>query len=95
MLAYERPPARVILANYATLDMRERCRALGAHAVFDKSTEIEDLVTWLAAKQIAFTQNPKWVVAPNPPALPTAVWINPSPPMETTTPEKSDPSTLN
>ena len=31
---------------------------------------------------------------PKPPALPTAVWINP-PPMETTTPEKSDPSTLN
>lgn len=31
----------VVLSNYATDDMRERCRALGADAVFDKSTEIE------------------------------------------------------
>jgi len=38
MARYERPPQRVVLTNYATLDMRSRCRALGADAVFDKST---------------------------------------------------------
>jgi DNA-binding NarL/FixJ family response regulator len=31
----------VILTNYATLDMRRRCLALGADAVFDKSTELD------------------------------------------------------
>jgi len=50
--AYERPPQRVVLTNYATGDMRSRCRALGADAVFDKSTEIEELVEWLAASQV-------------------------------------------
>lgn len=49
---YERPPQRVVLTNYATDDMRSRCRALGADAVFDKSTEIEDLVAWLAASHM-------------------------------------------
>jgi DNA-binding NarL/FixJ family response regulator len=48
---YERPPRRVVLTNYATPDMRSRCRALGADAVFDKSTEIEELVAWLSASQ--------------------------------------------
>lgn len=46
---YERPPRRVIVTNYATPDMRRRCRELGAEAVFDKSTEIDQLVDWLAA----------------------------------------------
>ena len=50
--AYERPPQRVVLTNYATRDMRSRCRALGADAVFDKSTEIEELVEWLSASQV-------------------------------------------
>ena len=50
MQAYQRPPARVVLTNYATAEMRSRCRALGAEAVFDKSTEIEDLVDWLAQR---------------------------------------------
>ena len=49
---YERPPRRVVLTNYSTADMRSRCRALGADAVFDKSTEIEDLVAWLVATQV-------------------------------------------
>jgi len=31
----------VVLTNYATDDMRERCKALGADAVFDKSNEID------------------------------------------------------
>ncbi len=31
----------VVLSNYATADMRARCAALGADAVFDKSNEID------------------------------------------------------
>jgi DNA-binding NarL/FixJ family response regulator len=31
----------VVLTNYPTPDMRARCLALGADAVFDKSTELE------------------------------------------------------
>lgn len=31
----------VILSNYATLEMRAQCLALGADAVFDKSTELD------------------------------------------------------
>lgn len=34
----------VVLSNYATDDVRKRCKQLGADAVFDKSTEIEALV---------------------------------------------------
>ena len=47
---YERPPERVVLTNYATQAMRERCKELGAAEVFDKSTEIEQLVDWLATR---------------------------------------------
>ncbi|MEO6363691.1 MAG: response regulator [Caldimonas sp.] len=47
---YERPPERIVLTNYATEAIRERCKKLGAIAVFDKSTEIELLVDWLAAR---------------------------------------------
>ena len=47
---YERPPERVVLTNYATDAMRARCKELGAAEVFDKSTEIEGLVEWLAAR---------------------------------------------
>lgn len=31
----------VILTNYCTVDIRARCMALGADAVFDKSTELD------------------------------------------------------
>ena len=34
----------VVLSNHATPDMRKRCSQLGADAVFDKATEIDDLV---------------------------------------------------
>lgn len=37
---------RVILTNYATSDMRERCGALGAHRVFDKSCDLDDLMAY-------------------------------------------------
>lgn len=39
----------VVLSNYATLDVRERCAALGVDAVFDKSNEIDALVDYCIA----------------------------------------------
>lgn len=36
----------VVISNYATADMRRRCAELGAEAVFDKSTEIDALITY-------------------------------------------------
>ncbi len=50
MQAYQHPPERVVLTNYASLEMRSRCKALGAEAIFDKSTEIDDLVEWLTTR---------------------------------------------
>lgn len=37
---------RVVLTNYATKDMRAACHALGADRVFDKSSEIEELLDY-------------------------------------------------
>jgi DNA-binding NarL/FixJ family response regulator len=37
---------RVVLTNYATADMRERCGVLGAHRVFDKSCDLDDLFAY-------------------------------------------------
>ena len=37
---------RVVLTNYATLDMRAACRKLGADHVFDKSSELEELIAY-------------------------------------------------
>ncbi len=37
---------RVVLTNYATPDIRETCRALGADRVFDKSSELEELIAY-------------------------------------------------
>lgn len=48
--AYEHPPERIVLTNYATEQIRSRCKALGVAEVFDKSTEIEKLVDWLASR---------------------------------------------
>lgn len=36
----------VVLSNYATTDMRRKCLELGAHRVFDKSNEIDSLVSY-------------------------------------------------
>jgi two-component system, OmpR family, response regulator len=36
----------VVLSNHATQDIRWRCAQLGADAVFDKSTEIDALLTY-------------------------------------------------
>ncbi len=40
----------VVFSNYATREMRTRCAQLGVDAVFDKSTEIEALVSYCAAQ---------------------------------------------
>ena len=37
---------RVVLTNYATPDMRNICRDLGADRVFDKSSELESLIAY-------------------------------------------------
>ena len=37
---------RVVLTNYATPDMRAKCAALGAHRVFDKSNELDELIAY-------------------------------------------------
>lgn len=36
----------VVLTNYATADMTERCKSLGAHRVFDKSNEVDSLIDY-------------------------------------------------
>jgi DNA-binding NarL/FixJ family response regulator len=38
----------VVLTNYATLEMRQRCRMLGANQVFDKSAELDELLAHCA-----------------------------------------------
>jgi DNA-binding NarL/FixJ family response regulator len=42
------PGKRVVLTNYATNEMRKKCLELGADRVFDKSNELDDLVTYCA-----------------------------------------------
>jgi DNA-binding NarL/FixJ family response regulator len=36
----------VVLSNYATPDMRRKCLEMGADKVFDKSNEIDNLITY-------------------------------------------------
>lgn len=36
----------VVLSNYATADIRQRCAQLGVDAVFDKSNEIDALIDY-------------------------------------------------
>jgi len=46
----------VVLSNYATPDMRRKCVHLGADAVFDKATEIDDLIDYcLRHRQAQFS----------------------------------------
>lgn len=47
-LAADRLPSQkvVMLTNYATPDMRERCLAAGADRVFDKSTELDGFLAY-------------------------------------------------
>lgn len=51
-----RRPALVVLTNFASPDMRRHCLSLGAVRVFDKSSEIDDLLDFcseLAEQQAA------------------------------------------
>lgn len=36
----------VVLTNYATAEMRQRCRMLGADQVFDKSAEVDEMLAY-------------------------------------------------
>lgn len=38
----------VVLTNYATADIRQRCVVLGADRVFDKSCQLDDLIAYCA-----------------------------------------------
>jgi DNA-binding NarL/FixJ family response regulator len=48
---------RVVLTNYATEEMRRRCASLGAERVFDKSHELDDLISYCA--ELAETAEPQ------------------------------------
>ena len=52
MQVFAPPPDRVVLTNYATVEMRQRCMALGAEVVFDKSGEIDELMSWLTSRAL-------------------------------------------
>ena len=43
----------VVLSNYATPDVRQRCAQLGVDAVFDKSNEIDALIDYCTARSSA------------------------------------------
>jgi DNA-binding NarL/FixJ family response regulator len=46
--AFQGDFTKVVLTNYATADMRQRCVALGADKVFDKSSELDELIEYCA-----------------------------------------------
>ena len=48
----------VILTNYATPEIRERSMALGADAVFDKSTELDRLMSFCNEQTLKLSQRP-------------------------------------
>ena len=41
-----KPAKWVVLSNHATPEMRDRCMELGADCVFDKSNEIDELLSY-------------------------------------------------
>lgn len=48
-----RGPAQkmVVLSNHVTPEMRRKCTQLGADAVFDKATEIDDLIDYCVRRR--------------------------------------------
>lgn len=48
----------VVLANYADKEMRRRCADLGADAVYDKATELEQLLDFLHRPSLRWAQQP-------------------------------------
>ncbi len=51
--AMPKPAKLVVLSNYATVDMRKKCLALGADKVFDKSTDIDALIAYCSDLTVA------------------------------------------
>lgn len=45
----------VVLTNYATPDIRNRCALLGSNAVFDKSTELDDFFEYCVGFSTAWS----------------------------------------
>ena len=41
-------PARIVLSNHATPEIRAKCQQLGATKVFDKSNELDEMLGWLS-----------------------------------------------
>jgi two-component system OmpR family response regulator len=48
MRSFACPPLRVVLTNFATPDMKARCKKLGAEIVFDKPNEIDEMLAWFS-----------------------------------------------
>jgi two-component system, OmpR family, response regulator len=48
----------IVLSNYATTDVRKQCALLGADAVFDKSTEIDQLLGYCISLSVSVSLNP-------------------------------------
>ena len=46
----------VVLSNYATADIRQRCAQLGVDAVFDKSNEIDALIDYCLQQNSSFIE---------------------------------------
>ena len=40
-------PQRIVLSNHATPEIRVKCQQLGATKVFDKSNELDEMLSWL------------------------------------------------
>ena len=55
----------IVLTNYATDDMRRRCANLGAERVFDKSRQLEELISYCVALA---ADTPDLRAPPTPPA---------------------------
>ena len=49
----------VVLSNYATPDIRQRCLQLGVDAVFDKSNEIDALIDFCLAHEEGMQAGPQ------------------------------------
>ena len=41
-------PPRIVLSNHATPEVRKKCQELGAVKVFDKSNELDEMLSWLS-----------------------------------------------
>jgi len=61
----------VVLSNYATPEMRRKCAMLGADAVFDKATEVEDLIDFCVRQRQALFRSPPSGMASAQPSEPS------------------------